>query len=307
MDILPLIKENYPFEVKSQLDEGIIDTSQGRKRYRIWHDEALLNWHQEWREKCSRNPYQLTDRMLQTKDKKKAIKLEEGWLTVHDDIIDPYPTKDFEQKWAHFIARMIEFGTATKDERISTAKREFPSTSEWKVWVSKTMLLDEKKRNILQSCIQEAMRRKHKALELRKKSKEKRLPIMDKVSSTTQAKKIYELFVWQGTAEAPEYGFVSLTHFLQQWVGENGEESLVKLLNEIEEQIPFRQMYGNELLAEAWLPWELVHAMELLQQSEEKEEIEIHFSTFEREWNDRRKLVLTLLNWVKEDRKKVAT
>ncbi|WP_216828824.1 hypothetical protein [Alkalihalobacterium elongatum] len=307
MDILPLIKENYPFEVKSKLSEGILETTQGRKKYRVWEDEKLLSWHQEWRDKCSKTPYQLTDRMLQTKDEKKAIKLENGWLTLHDELLDPYPTKDFEQDWAQFIARMIEFGDRKKEHSLSTNKREFPQATDWKVWVSTTSLLDEKKRKILQSCIQEAMRRKHKSLELTKKSNNQRLPLMDKISSTNQAKKVFDLFVWQGTAEAPESGFISLTNFFQQWVGENGEESLLKLLNEIDEQNQFREKYGNDLLAEAWLPWELANAMELFLQCEEEEEIETHFSTFEKEWNERRQLVLALLNWLKEDRKKVAT
>ncbi|OLO40515.1 hypothetical protein BTR23_05865 [Alkalihalophilus pseudofirmus] len=307
MDILPLIKENYPFEVIAEQADGIIDTTQGRKKYRLWQDEKLLNWHQEWRDKCSDIPYQLTDRMIQTKDEKKAVQIETGWLTVHDELVESFPTKNYEHKWANFIARMIEFGDTKKGDLSTVIKRDFPSTSEWKVWISETALLNDKKRNILQSCIQEAMRRKHKALELTKESKNKRLPIMDKVSSLNQAKKVFELFVWQGTSEAPESGFISLTHFLQQWVGQNGEESLVKLLDCIDDQIEFRKKFGNDLLAEAWLPWELVDAMDQFQQCERTEEAEIHFSTFQKEWNERRQLVLTLIQWLKEDRKKVAT
>ncbi|WP_209121996.1 hypothetical protein [Alkalihalobacillus sp. BA299] len=307
MDILPLIQENYPFEIISKLDDGIINTNQGRKRYRLWNDENLLNWHQEWRDKCSQVPYQLTDRMLQTKDENKAIKIEDGWLTVHDELEDLFPTKDYEQKWACIIARMIEFGEQKKDDIQVAGKRDFPSISQWKIWVNTTSVLNEKKRMILQSCIQEAMRRKHKSLELTKSNKNKRLPIMDKISSLTQAKKIFDLFVWQGTSDAPECGFISFTSFLQQWAGENGEESLLKLLNGIDEQIQLRQNYGTDLLAEAWLPWELADSMERFQQCEETEEVDVHFSTFQKEWNERRQLVLSLIKWLNEDRKKVAT
>lgn len=312
MEILQRIKEEYGFNEVVMQENNIISTEVGRKKINFWQDQNLLDWHIKWRDWCNQSPNILTDRVYQTKSGKKEVAWEGGWFTLHDEVTTLYPMTKKEAVWGELFASMITFGEKEDSRQIEEEKRKgIPDLLAEQQRIVQSKKLAKNTKKIIYSCIQEGVRTAQKASALLEEQTSA-MPVLDRMDSTKQGKAVFNHLFWQGSACLPKEGFADFVQLLNNWLLENGEASVRKLLEEIDKRCHFKKTYGKMLLAEALMPWELAAYLSSIEkvEGEERDATELHlFQAFQAKWDARRKLVICLCDWLENNRnrEKVAT
>ena len=307
MDFLHQVMKEYNVTDVRLHDKQVIYTSEGLKRVRFWKDKSLLEWHIAWREGCKLNPYVTTDRMIQTKNEEKAVNYEKGWLTLHDEVTTLSPMKDYEHLWGMLFGQMLRYGVET-DVAVDTISLQTPKKIEsYEGLVSRVHMLTSQQKQLLRSSYVEAKGRVIKAEAVRNFCQDISLPLIDPILSPKQGKNVFQLLFWKGSDEKPEKGYFSFHLFLLKWLQQHGEESVIKLLDEINKVVDLKEKQGYLLLAECIFPYEYINLTKELHSRTTEMDTARMITKFQELWDSRRKLVLLLSNWLDRKRKQVAT
>ncbi|MDV2885820.1 hypothetical protein RYX45_11570 [Alkalihalophilus pseudofirmus] len=306
IELVDWLKKQYGFKQVEFINEVVILTDQGRKRIRSWSDSSLLDWHIKWRDNCIQTPLVLCDRMIRTKEEEASAKWRDQWITLHDELEEPYPQLGHEQAWGVLFGLMITNGIQTKGEQAVRSPAD--QKVEWKDDHWNPILL-----NGLRQDIQTHMRKYHKeALERIKKAKALSVkvshikkPVLDPIHTAKQARCIYDVLIWQGTNEEPELGYHSLRSFLLQWHKENGTNSLRDLIHSMGQTEGFTKDQALLLLQECLEPYEWASAANALMSNRSEREIEEKLTQMTLEWDAAKHLVVILARWIDEQKKVV--
>ncbi|NEU29796.1 hypothetical protein GN156_03270 [bacterium LRH843] len=290
-------KDHYHWQDVKIINEQLIETENGRKRLHLWSDKELLDWHIEWRDRCSVTPYVLADRMIRNRNQEAFSAWNNGWLTIHDDVSHSYD-KECAEQIGMTIGAMIQHGKETHSKVQPSVQTE-PAFPKLQRYVSRF----EDRRLMLLTFISEAKSRMKKAEALIEHVNEP-LPLLDPIRTTEQVKKMYQIVIWYGTNEYPERGYRSLRQFLSEFLHENGEESFKKLLDGMYTADKLTREQAILLLAECLKPYELDPLVRVAEHNPTKEEIECCMNQVERDWESSRKLVQLISASI--DKKKVA-
>ncbi len=302
MELLDYLKERYPFRKVEFVNHNLIETEQGLKRIRYWENKELLDWHIEWRDRCSVTPCILIDRMIRTKDKQAFARWENGWLTVHDELNDSFKQNGKEAVWGQLLGTMIKHGL-TAETKVTAKEKQSPKFNKLPLH---TVKLDEGQRQLLQRCIEESNYRVKKSEQLLTRSRDEVPPLLDPIYSLHQAQQMYNILVWKGGDGRPERSYRSLCALLSDWCAQHGEASLQELLDEIERVGELSREQCLLLVSECLLPYELdrvVDACESTSVSATELKQTVDYSLME--WERSRHLVQALSRWVDKNMKVV--
>ncbi|KHF40962.1 hypothetical protein [Halalkalibacter okhensis] len=302
MELLEWLKENYQWRDVKFVNEALIETDHGRKRLRYWSDKALLDWHITWRDKCSVTPYMLTDRMIRNKEQAPAIEWKEGWVTVHDDLEQPFQPLKKEDKIGQLIGNMIHYGLHAAPD-IKPKPRKEP---EFRTLYSHLSYFNEKDRAFIRALLRESDQRMKKARMLKEQVKEEKIPLIDPVSSSDQVKKVYDVIIWYGSKQNPELGYYSLREFLSSWLEEYGKESLTRLVSAIIEHEKVSRDQALVLLIECLKVYELDRLIAVVKRNVTDQEIAEELQKVSSEWERSKELVQVISSLI-DKKKKVLT
>ncbi|MBU8905063.1 hypothetical protein [Desertibacillus haloalkaliphilus] len=307
MKLRQLIEKEYELKITKWHDDDLLETDAGKKRIYHWNDQQQLEWHIKWRESCRPTIDVMINRMIRTKSGATHISFEEGWVSLHDEVTTLYPMEGHEAKWALLIGEMLASGKQWAEEFRESDAPIMTSIEQITSKVDEIVQLDEVARLVLKRSCVEAKNRMAAAERLKKAEDDQPLPLMDPFVSLTQAKQIYNVMLWQATTKRPERGYRSIRLFLEQWLYENGEESLENLITVLHRHIDLTGQQGELILSECLQPWELDDCLKKLEETRTSAEGLAQFEVFQQRWETSRKLVLLLSRWIDNERKKVAT
>lgn len=298
MELLDCLKEHYQWKNVKFVNETLIETESGHKRLHYWSDKVLLDWHIIWRDHCSDTPYVLLDRMIRSVKQKAAIEWEDGWITVHDQIEQPYPIRGQEANVVKVVAAMIDYGLEEHKD-INPIQMKEPIYQE--LYKSMPYFLPEQKA-FLSSVLREADVRMKKAVSLSKLT-EGSLPIIDPITSVNQLKKVFNVLFWYGTVREPERGYYSFSLFLKEWLDTFGKESVETFLQQLFEDPRISKDQILLLLSECLKPFELDSLVDLMKQKPTDVEIQRGIDLVKEDWEKSKQLVQIIS--VTIDKKKV--
>ncbi|WP_332689538.1 hypothetical protein [Halalkalibacter lacteus] len=302
MELLDWLKENYQWQSVKFVNEALIETEQGRKRLRYWSDKALLDWHIEWRDRCSVTPYMLADRMIRNKDQEASISWKGGWLTVHDEVDQSAVVSQSETEIGKMIGAMVHYGVQSAVDVDSVPQKE-PMYSEL---YSHVPFLRDSHRQFIAPLLMESEKRMKKAIALKASFKNETLPLLDPITTPKQAKKVYQVLIWFGTRQPPERGYYSLRMFLSEWLEKYGRESLEILLAGMYEDDRVTREQAILLCAECLHPYELDSLVMMLERNPRDTEIEEELQKITKEW-ERSKVLVQVISASIDKKKKVLT
>lgn len=306
MDILRQIKIEYELSNLHWIEkEQVFQSDCGKRRVRIWKDKQLLNWHVKWRDDISRQSGFLLDRMIRTKDGDPFFISEKGWVSIHDEIEERFPSKGKEKEWGKLLSAILKKANETSESEQSFVTKTEVNLSIAKESMNKLPLLDHLTLLVLERSYFEAKKRIENALFLTKNIPPNNLPILPSFSSITEAKQIFLYLFWECGESYPVRGYSPLRKLLEEWYQKNGELSLINLLEEIELNFSLKGQQGRLLLAEFLMPYEFEKVITDLAfckiESDKTKVMETYFKS----WETSRKLVLILSEWIEKNREKV--
>jgi hypothetical protein len=302
MELLDWLCENYQWQNVKFVNEALIETEKGRKRLRYWSDKALLDWHIEWRDRCSVTPYVLADRMIRNKDQNASISWKDGWLTVHDEVEQDAVVSQSEKEIGKMIGAMIHYGVQSTVD-IETVQQKEPMYAHLYTHVP---LLRDTQRQFMTSLLKESEVRMKKATALKESLKNVSLPLLDPITTPNQAKKVYHVLIWFGTKQFPERGYYSLRIFLSEWLEKYGIESLEKLLAGMYEDDHVTREQAILICTECLRPYELDSLVNMLEQNPRDTEIEEEIQRITKKW-ERSKILVQVISASIDKKKKVLT
>lgn len=296
MDLVKDLQKQYGWQHAKMIDDDIIETDYGLKRMRHWDDQSLLNWHINWRDHCSRAPIVLTDRMIRTKEKDAYISWESSWVTVHDEVTEPFSYIENGQVLGTLIGLMIDYGLKAETE-INRTKREVPDlfTLEKKIW-----RFPESFQPTLRNMVHEGKRRlkKTKAIE-NKHLEEAQRPLLDPLYHAGQARSVHGMLHWNGSTEYPEEGYASLSQWLKKQTTELDSEGLAGVLNQITEVYrAFPDHQAHFLLAECLIPYELEAISQIDPRVVSEETLQSMFLQCKLDWDESKHIVEGIADWL---------
>ncbi|KYG32287.1 hypothetical protein [Alkalihalobacillus trypoxylicola] len=293
MELLDWLKDQYKWKEAKFIHQALIESDQGSKKIHFWLNKDLLDWHIEWRDKCSVTPCVIVDRMIRTKDQKAFIEWKDGWITVHDHVSEGYPEKGHEVEWGSLIGAMIKYGQETNSslQPIQRTKNKYSQLEQL------LPLISSEQRGLLKDYLQEKNFRMKKSEQLTELC-DQSPPLIDCFYSVNQAKKIHGVLLWNGTVEPPEQSYHGIRHFLMYWLKEHGEDSFHRLLESISDMGGLNEEQMYLLLSECLKPYEMNLVVETIQRNEKSEQDiknAIHYSLSE--WKHSKILVNLLSKW----------
>lgn len=294
MDFLQVVKNSYQFRKVEKVDDVTIQTEYGRKKVYFWNDRSLLDWHIAWRDYCSVQGQILTNRMIRTHDQQPDVKWKEGWLTLHDEVTTLAPMKENEKAWAKLLEKMFTFGSNNTQYASLAGERIYPNLAECTLDMIERTEDEQEKKKIL-GCLEESKLRLEKGRRIVENSDQQL--IIDPINTLQQGKAIFDMLYWEGTNSRPESSLRSFAQFLYEWYLQNGEHSMLTLLNELDELMSFREKFAKLLIGEILIPWEMDA---FIKNTENSKQLFIH-------WENKRQLLNILNKWYADERKKVAT
>ncbi|MFK3938987.1 hypothetical protein ACI2JA_15915 [Alkalihalobacillus sp. NPDC078783] len=296
MDLADELKKEYGWQQAKMIEEDIIESDHGLKRIRHWDDLNLLNWHINWRDHCTRAPIVLTDRMIRTKDGEAYLSKKSSWITVHDEVTEPFSYPKNGQVCGTLLGLMIEYGLKAETD-IKRTKREAPNlfTLEKKIWRFPVSF-----QTTLRNMVHEGKRRLKKAEAIQKKDEgEEILPLLDPLQHAGQAKSVHGMLHWNGGADYPEEGYATLSRWIKKQSVELDQEGLEEVLNAIQEVYPvFSKLQASFLLAECLIPYELEAIIQIDPRKETEETLQSVVIQCKKEWNESKQVVLGLADWL---------
>ncbi|WP_062047911.1 hypothetical protein [Bacillus sp. JCM 19034] len=246
--LIDLLKEQYNWVEGRFIDNDLIETDKGLKRIRYWSDKQLLDWHINWRDHCSDTPYLLVDRMLRTKEQQPFVSFEGAYVTVHDEIVEPFLIKGQESAVASALATFIHYGL-----KVESNREQHSSTHlEKELFTADHMFLETEGLTDYHFYRKEAIRREEKAAALLQTTKSTRLPTLDPILSVKQVRTTANVLYWVGTMDEPIKGYVGLDQFFREMFLQVGESSSRKLIEHLIEKLDRNQ--AIQLLAEIVKP-----------------------------------------------------
>jgi hypothetical protein len=301
MDIFKIIERTYGLtDLNWKQPNSSFTSNRGNKLLRFWHDETLLDWHITWRDEIGKDASFAIDRMIRTQDGEPAVRVEGGFMTLHDDIPQQYVGGYDEEGWGELIGRLLQYGTEENEKWQPLARHETFSI------VPHLNSDSIQKFDLLKNSVYEAKRRTELAEKLRQKANGARPPIMDPIRFQGQGRQVFDLFYWVGGTLQPELGYYSLRGFLLEWLNTLNESSLDRLLSQIENHFSLRSDQGYLLLAEIMTPWEWSECLSAVEQASTEEEVHAFLDHYKNNWELNRRLLQQVADWIDESRKKVA-
>ncbi|TSB46255.1 hypothetical protein [Alkalicoccobacillus porphyridii] len=294
MDLLEELKQQFGWEKAVAVNEQMIETDSGIKRLRRWEDQGLMDWHIRWRDHCSMAPLVLTDRMIRTKAGEASVPWKSTWVTIHDEIPDPFMQDENGQVWGTFIGLLIQFGVRTEQE-MRTQEVEEPDLKqlEKKLWMFPKAL-----QPTLRHVLYEAKARQAKATAIRTRHSSSRLPLVDS-TGINQAKEIHGLMFWTGSNDYPHTGYYPICTLLREWMARHDTMSLTPVLDAIENiYSDFSKEQGGLLLAECLIPYEVNQLNALLLDKRTEAEIESTVNACNRDWALSKRMVDEIAEWL---------
>ena len=303
MDILRQIRVEYGLsELKWIKQDETFHSEYGTKRVRFWKDKQLLLWHVKWRDEISQQSGVLLDRMIRTEDGNPFFYCEKGWVSLHDEIEEPFPFNRTEKDWGRLIGTILAVGLKQSDDCHRLKKTESLSLKAVHGGIKDE--IDPMAKLVLERSYFEAKSRVRKAHHLRDRMHPIKLPILTSLSKLANAKQVFFHLFWVCGADEPVRSYKPFRVFLEEWYELNGEDSTVKLLNEINCYFELKGDHGKLFLSECLLPYEYEDVINELFSSNKKNDMAIVMDKFFKRWEISRSLVLLLSNWLEEDHKK---
>lgn len=287
-------------------EDELFQSEFGRKRIRIWKDKQLLDWHVKWRDEVSKESSIMTDRMIRTKSQSPYSICDKGWLTIHDEVEQPYLTKGREAEWGEFLAGTLVYGCTMSKSFNFIGKQESLSLLKIKKQIRQLELQDHMAKMVVERTYYEAKKRFESAQSILKKVSLKKVPILNPSISTSNAREVFFQMFFIGGSEEPVQSYSPLRSLLERWLNENGKESFIRLLDEINQSFNLRGEQGMLLLAECLMPYEIQQVTNELSDSDKNRETSKIMDQYFTSWESSRKVVFTLSEWLEHTRKKVA-
>lgn len=304
--MLRRIKMEYNLTDISWIAENsIFQSEKGKKRIRIWKDKQLLQWHIKWRDQLSIQSGILLDRMIRTKSGEPFFISDKGWVSIHDEIEERYPTKGKEEEWGKLIGHTLANGINTSDDCQRFKKQEPLSLKTVMVRIEQLPIIDPIAKHVLERSYFEAKKRSQKAHQLKDHIQQKKNPILPAVLSIENARQVFSHLFWISGKEQPERGYKPIRNFLEKWYEKNGEPSTVQLLDCINNYFCLKEDNGILLLSECLIPYEIEQIVSRLSLCKTDDEINEEMDRYFKSWETTRKLVLLLSNWIEKDRERV--
>lgn len=305
MDMIRRIKMEYDLsDVKWLKKNQILDSEYGKKRIRIWKDKQLLQWHVKWRDEISKQSGILLDRMIRTKAGDPFFISEKGWVSIHDEIEEQFPSQGREKEWGRLIGSILTFGLTQSEDCQRLKKQEQLTLHAEKASIDQLPFLDPMAKVVLERSYYEGKNRIRKADHLIERIHHKRLPILMPFTSLTAAKQVLFNLFWICGDTHPVKGFEPIRHFLEDWYLENGAASTEKLLDKTNEYFSLKEDQGLLLLSECLLPYEFKTAITELSINETEAGATKIMTSFFKSWETSRNLVLLVSNWIEKDGEK---
>ena len=305
MDILRQVRMKYGLSDLKWIKENETFRSEyGSKRVRFWKDKQLLEWHVKWRDEISKQSGVLLDRMIRTEDGNPFFYCDKGWVTIHDEIEEPFPLARKEEDWGRLIGTILAVGLKQLDECHRLKKRKDLTLKAVHGGLKNDH--DPMAKLVLERSYFEAKSRVRKAHILRDRIHPIKLPILTSLTRLTNAKQVFFHLFWVCGADEPVRSYKPIRNLLEEWFEKNGEASTIKLLNEINRYFTLKGDQGRLLLSECLLPYEYESAINELSTCNQSVDITTTvMDKFFQRWETSRNVVLLLSNWMEEDREKV--
>lgn len=306
MDMLRRIKMEYELsDVKWDMKNDTIHSDRGRKKLRIWKDKQLLEWHVKWRDELGKHSGFLVDRMIRTKSSEPFIITDVGWLSLHDFVEEKLPSKGKEKEWGKFIGAALKTGMKQNEECHRMKKTNELTLKEIRGSIERLPLIDPMTKLVLERSYFEAKNRIRKAKSLIDHAKHIKQPILAPFTTIKETRQIFLYLFLECGVGHPIRGYQPIRKLFIDWLEQNGEESLRKLVNEIDNHFSLKKEHGFLLLADILMPFEIESTIHTLHQVKTELEMNRVMTNFYNSWETSRKLVLFLSKWMESDREKV--
>ncbi|RXI98436.1 hypothetical protein DS745_19110 [Anaerobacillus alkaliphilus] len=303
MDMLRRVKIEYGLsDLQWVKTDEIFQSESGKKRIRFWKDKQLLQWHVKWRDEISKQSGILLDRMIRTKDGEPFFICDKGWATIHDEIDGEYPTLGKEKDWGRLIGHSLAYGLHQSDECQRFRKRQEPSLKSVKQMIDQLDDIDPMVKLVLERSYFEANNRSRKAQQLKKRIQQNKLPILTPFSNLENAREVFFHLFWVCGADQPVQGYEPVRKFLEDWFSNNGEDSTIALLDNIDHYFSLKEEQGLLLITELLTPYELDQTV--IRLSEKNSETAKIMDDYFKDWETTRKLVILLSGWIEKEREK---
>jgi hypothetical protein len=305
MDMLRQIKLEYELSDLNWITvEEVFNSDRGKKRIRIWKDKQLLQWHVKWRDEISKQSGILLDRMIRTKEGNPFFISDKGWVSIHDEIEEPFPTKGKEAQWGRLFGTILASGLEQSLDCQRVKKQEPLTLSHVRGSIEQLSLIDPMTKLVLERSYFEAKNRIRKALILKDGIQQKQ-PILTPLCSIVQAKQVFFNLFWVCGDDQPVRGYEPIRRLLEEWYIENGEESTIKLVESMNSFFPLKEEQGLILLAEFMMPYEFERTIQQLSKCTTTNETSNVIEQYFKNWEVSRKLVLLISKWIEKEREKV--
>ncbi|MCO7127938.1 hypothetical protein NIE88_19545 [Sporolactobacillus shoreicorticis] len=106
--LLSAVQANYYFGKLRVVQDRplLVETERGRKKIRIWQNEALLKLHLKWRERLINDAF-FIDRMYVTRSGLPSIRIGRFSVTCHDAPSEPTALEGNEALWASVVGQLV--------------------------------------------------------------------------------------------------------------------------------------------------------------------------------------------------------
>ncbi|OIJ10586.1 hypothetical protein BKP37_18825 [Anaerobacillus alkalilacustris] len=306
MDMLSRIKMEYDLSELTWIKENtIFQSERGKKRIRIWKDKQLLEWHVNWRDEISKQSGFLLDRMIRTRDRKPFFICDKDFVSIHDEIVEPYPTKGKEQEWGRLIGHALTYGINQSNENHCFKKSEPLPLKTVRGSLEQLSLLDPMAKLVLERSYLEAKKRNEKANLIQKRVQEKKLPVLTNFSKLEDARQVFFHLYWICGSEQPIRGYKTIRNLLEKWYSKNGNHSTVELLDSINRYFSLKEDHGLLLLSELLMPHEFEETVAKLFTCKSVNEMPEIINQYFSRWKTTRELVILLSKWIEKDGERV--
>lgn len=293
--LLTKLEEAYSLKEAKWIEMNrVVETDCGLKRIQYWEDEPLMRWHMNWRDDLGKNTPLLANRMIRTKAGDRAIKTENGWVTLQDEVYEPYSAARCETDWGKALAAMLQKGIETqKTSDIPFVQHSFS----YDHWFHKVRSNKDRQSPLMLKSLSAVKQRWMQAKQIFDKVKDSDPPVTDPIQTLAQGRNLYGRLYWVGGTNHPERGYRSFRNFLLEWLEQTDTASLERLFDSIDETFSLQGDQGYLLLAECLMPWDLFDSGH----GPNREGTEM----FRGKWETSRQLVLCFSGWLDKKRRKV--
>ncbi|MCQ2008555.1 MAG: hypothetical protein ABF629_07340 [Sporolactobacillus sp.] len=289
--LLSALQANYYFGQLRVVQERplLVETERGRKKIRIWQNEALLKLHLKWRERLINDDF-FIDRMYVTRSGLPSVRMGSLSVTCHDAPLEPVQLDGNEALLATALTRLVQYSRDVPAEEVpNSASVRVRSLYEQAKQIG---FQDHDTWKMVSSCFSSACARAEEADRLREPYQNRRSAfILPEDFSLQSCTAIFDTLFLELGQSRPVDGCRLLARFFLAESMDHRKQSMNNLFQALKDQKLFDRETADLLQAEWLEPGEWMRLLESGINREQMQSDPFSIEEFKQIWDQKIKLI----------------